>query len=118
MTRDKTCEERIEGELASRLDDMRTLYRAMQDDEEYEGQDAWDAHGDYPLSVELVRSVRVVLSTGGPHDEFVVTLDDDGTIARIEYVYQDWFDGARRVLSGEEFDAAEAFLAPYVEYVR
>jgi hypothetical protein len=82
---DKTCEERIGEQLQDRLDDLRGLFR----------REDYDEISEYPLSVEIERKVRIVLSTGGPHDEFVATLHDDGSISDVEYVFMDWFDGAR-----------------------
>lgn len=140
--REKSCEERIAGRLASRLEDFRAfnvLADAWQstdvtqeiirgacealniDADEYSGdagslrENAQDRQYEYPLHVSVERVVTVLLSTGGPHDEFRVTVDDDGEPVRIEYVFQDWFDGASRYLNGDEFDTAAEFLRPFVE---
>ena len=121
MSDNQSCEERIAGQLAGRLEDMDAIMAAIDSEEpsqefvdEY-GDDPWATHSEYPLAIEEVRQVRIVLGTGGPHDEFLVTLDSEGDIVRISYVFQDWFDGATRELEGDEFDRASRFLAPYVE---
>lgn len=104
---DPTCEERIAGELSDRLEQLReTWAKCDSDDQQEEG---YEELAELPLSVGTIRQVRVVLSTGGPHDEFVFTLDSDGDVVRTEYVFQDWFDGARRVVD----DEAAARLGDY-----
>jgi hypothetical protein len=45
------------------------------------------------------------ISWGGPSDEF--RFHEDGSI---EYRYHDWFDGAGRVLHGEEHDLVVCFI--------
>ena len=52
---------------------------------------------------------RVELSYGGPQDYFDVFVSDDGDIERIEYRFLDWFDGATRVVEGDDFDALADF---------
>lgn len=134
-TTQPTCEERIEGALAGRLADFRGLsalsyacdrddvaealrenpdarrmYRELDRPAEDTAEAARERMWEYPLAVERFTVVRVELSTGGPADWFEATIDDDGTITRVEYVFQDWFDGARRDLSGPDFDAAADFI--------
>lgn len=115
----KTCEQRIDEELAGRIADFHHLIgrtQAAEDLAEPDQADATETEWDeFPLNVESKRVVCVLLSTGGPHDEFRCTVDADGDIERIEYLYQDWFDGAARVLSGSELDTAEQFLSRFVE---
>ncbi len=54
---------------------------------------------------------KVELSWGGPADGFLITVDADShEIESIEYYFQDWFDGAKRELTGDEFEVvAEMF---------
>lgn len=94
--RNASCEERIDRELKERLEELRELF----------ANDDYETLSELPLSVEVERKVRIVLSTGGPHDEFVATLHEDGTVSDVEYVFMDWFDGARRSVRdpvGEQF---------------
>lgn len=134
-TEERTCEQRLPEHLNGRMDTIKALVRAtevdglkdMSDDElgEITGYSAptreeftdsslieyaYERMYEMPLSVTTKRLVEVLISTGGPEDAFVATVDDDGTIERIEYVFKDWFDGARVSLEGEQFDAAEAFI--------
>jgi len=123
--REATCEERIAANLAGRLEDFAAYVAVGQDGGTKKQRDAIDIEGkgeearenalegwsEYPLGVEVKKVLRVDLSTGGPADWFEVILDTDGQPETIMYVFQDWFDGARRSLSGDEFAAAWAFLS-------
>ena len=137
--RQPSCADRLPEHLSGRLSDFRTLTKALQgeeltdeelrevtnlrepDQEEYDEEKlrelAAERQNEYPLSVEKLTVVKVLLSTGGPADWFECWCDTDGTIERIDYVFQDWFDGARRTLEGEDFRTAEAFLQDYVNIV-
>lgn len=50
--------------------------------------------------------VRWGLSWGGPADGFLILYENQWrwTISRIIYYFQDWFDGARYELSGQDFE--------------
>jgi hypothetical protein len=112
--RNNTCEARIDEELESRLESLReTFAKVDSDSDQDEGYQELD---ELPLSVETIRSVRIVLSTGGPHDEFVFTLDSDGEIVRTEYVFQDWFDGARRTVDDETAKRLGDYFAQIVNW--
>lgn len=138
----KSCEERIGLQLRGRLQDFdlfeTAAQRVLSEPEEYKALEAlgveipWGDTGDeannddvaekaeevaweYPLSVETVTSIRIVLSTGGPHDEFVCEVEEDGEPVHIVYRFQDWYDGAERVLEGDEFLTAKAFLQQFCE---
>lgn len=51
---------------------------------------------------------RYLLSTGGPADGFDLYIDPETKeIDAIDYFFQDWWDGARRELKGEELDVAK-----------
>jgi len=49
---------------------------------------------------------RYQISWGGPSDEFRFFTNPDLSCHRIEYWFMDWFDGAHRVIEGEQ----KAFL--------
>lgn len=68
-----------------------------------------------PLSVEVIRVVKILLGTGGPGDWFEATVDDDGSITRIEYHFNDWFDHADINVSDD--DDARAFCEQFTESV-
>lgn len=97
-----THQEEAERLLDSRLADMRTYLGADDPyaDEEPIGDAELGSVYDYGLSWERdsysyhndTLTVRHVLSTGGPHDEFVVTFDRDGSVSAATFVYLPWFD--------------------------
>lgn len=135
MEKQATCEERIGGHLKGRLEDMAAFVAVaggtgtpeqreaidvdpptLDDDgetviEDGGEEDAQERWSEYPLCVEVKRLLVVDLSMGGPADRFEVTLGEDCNPEAIVYFFQDWFDGAQRSLSGEEFDTAWAFLS-------
>jgi hypothetical protein len=93
----KNCEGRIEGELRDRENDLNDLFTIADD---YEGdEDLRDQANseiyEFAYGVETYKVTRFTWSGGGPADWIEVQHDGDG-IRRIDYVYQDWYDGARR----------------------
>lgn len=140
MVTQQTCEERIADHLKGRLESFKAVNKATQcedvaeltDEElqevtnlyepkrdEYTAQElneqAEEMRRELPLAVSTQRIVRVDLSTGGPADWFECLIDEDGTIGRISYHFQDWFDGAVRILEANEFDAAAEFLGYFTQ---
>lgn len=107
MTRDRTCAERIEEQLASRIEDFVALDKRAASDDEDARDAAYEEMSELPLSVERITVVKVLLSTGGPADWFEYHLDAENDVTRIEYHFQDWFDHASTVLDGEAFTQAE-----------
>jgi len=112
---DKSCEERIDDQLRGRLEDFNRILVDSGDDDKYD--EAMDEWLEYPLSVEGKRFIRVELSTGGPGDWLDVHYDGGGLITRIEYYFNDWFDGASVVLVGEDFEIAEQFCQRFIDWV-
>jgi hypothetical protein len=105
MSTQPTCEERIDDQLKGRADHIAALFAAedawdkttVVDDEELTSDDASDRLGELPLSIELIRTVKILLSTGGPADWLEARLDDDG-VSRVEYHFADWYDHAERTV--------------------
>ena len=104
--RNKTCEERIDGELEERVGELKHVmdqrcnpFKDIYGDsynDVMDWLDTWSiGYGDDPH----YRAKRLELSWGGPSDGF--RFFEDGTI---EYYFQDWFDGARRRLYGNDYD--------------
>jgi len=58
---------------------------------------------------------RYQLSWGGPSDEFRFFLDADQTCYKVTYCFQDWFDGAERVLYGTDKDLLLSVFADFAE---
>lgn len=64
-----------------------------------------------PLWVENVSVLHVQLSWGGPADGFYIWLSPEGEINNIVYYFQDWFDGAEKKLTDNDFNIAEKYLS-------
>jgi hypothetical protein len=92
----KSCEARIGQELTDREKDLRDLFTIADD---YEGDEdlrdqANEEIYEFAYGYETYKVTRLTWSGGGPADWIEVHHDGDG-IKRIEYVFQDWYDGAR-----------------------
>ena len=79
------------------------------------------------LEVSRLTVFKVLLSTGGPADWLEIACEGDTPRyqplegageylepVRITYVFQDWYDGARRELTGREFEIAAAYASRVV----
>lgn len=93
----KSCEARIESQLKDREKDLRDLFTIADD---YEGdEDLRDQANseiyEFAYGAETYKVTRLTWSGGGPADWIEVQHDSEG-IRRIDYVFQDWYDGARR----------------------
>lgn len=110
MTKDQTCEQRIGFHMGARLADMNA---AVDIDERDDDERLLDELRESVLSFEMVRHVKILLSTGGPADGFDLVLDDDGEIDSGEYWFQDWFDGARRRLESDELALIDQVYGPF-----
>ena len=111
MTDQKSCGDRIHEHLKSRVSDLRTLFYNDQEDDD--GNDLGNFY-EYGLCFDYVAPGtfegqdqgywRYQLSWGGPSDEFRFFAGYSGDIYEIEYWFLDWYDGASRTLSGEDYD--------------
>lgn len=96
---EKTCAERIAGRLADRAEYLSDLFTKMDEvtgtiESEDIAEGARDELWELPLSVEVVRTIKVLLSTGGPADGLTIELDADGNVSSVRYWFADWFDHA------------------------
>jgi hypothetical protein len=115
MSKQATCEERIEKEYSERIDDLRTLWHA----EDQETDDLGSLY-DYGLCIDLVEAgtfegqredyVRYQLSYGGPSDEFRIYKNGD-----VEYWFLDWFDGSHIEVNGENKGLIQMIVEPFVD---
>lgn len=131
---DKTCKERIAVHLASRMDDLRQLWTAYcnpgtetsTEDGNIIGGDMDGAHiYEYGLCFDYVQPehgrgyFRYQITWGGPSDEFRIYAQGNGYkwhVDRIAYHFMDWFDGAKRTLSGKNRELIEEiFQSLFVE---
>jgi hypothetical protein len=117
--RQQSCKARIEKELRATLAALRAIWKATQQGRE-EGDPTHGTLGEYGLCFSFVAPgtfrdqkepyFRYQLSWGGPSDEFRFYASREGrgwTPYRIEYWFMDWFDGAKRVIRGENLKLME-----------
>lgn len=130
-----TCNDRIDNELESRLDDLRQLWEAEKNGNE-DGVDGLGTFCEYGLAFDYVAPeeeegedgepiesdepgyFRYQLSWGGPSDEFRFYADGQGykwNVWKVEYVFMDWFDGAKRTLHGDDRALLEEIFDFFVE---
>jgi len=113
--RQLTCEERIDehlknwiAEFKEALDKANGDYEWTEDEEdERESFDIIDWLNNNALSYNddtYYRAKRLELSWGGPADGFIFFENGD-----IVYYFQDWFDGAKRELTGKDYDTMREF---------
>lgn len=98
---DQTCAERIGPYMNSRAKSIAELFAVADGDEprdvdgyETDPEQALERLDELPLSIEVIRSVRILLGTGGPADWLMAELDDEGDIRTLTYHFADWFDNA------------------------
>ena len=100
MNKDKNCADLIAGELKDRELQLEQLYTAIDSGDEMRESDARDELYSMAYGIDRREIVRVIWSGGGPADYLEIT-HSGGDIIRVEYLYQDWYDGARiEVLEG------------------
>ena len=126
MSKQQTCEERIDQHLESTITDLTTLWDLYCEDADA-SDDALGNMYDYGLCFDYVAPetftdqpegyFRYQLSYGGPSNEFRIYADQRGSyrwsVYRIEYWFLDWFDGAKRILSGSDLVLIEGIFEAF-----
>jgi hypothetical protein len=106
--REKRCADLIAGELADREQQLEQLYTLADDGDDSAREQIYEmAYG-----IDRREILRIVWSGGGPADYLEIT-HKNGDILRVEYLYQDWYDGARIDVSEES--AAYRYAEEIVE---
>ena len=114
---DKTCFDLVKDNCNERLDDLRVLLDLYCNDPEDSNDNLGNMY-EYGLSFDYIARdtfneqyegyFRYQLSWGGPSDEFRIFAnkisDYRWSVYKIEYWYLDWFDGAKTVLTGKDYD--------------
>jgi hypothetical protein len=110
MERQQTCKERVREHYLDRMNDLRRLWKAYQEDSEKSLDDIGNIY-EYGLSFDYVSPgtftgqkrgyCRYQLSWGGPGDEFLFYLDENRMPYKVEYWFLDWFDGAKVTPQGK-----------------
>ena len=122
MTDQKSCAERVQAELDGVMETLEILVKL---DAEGEYHEELGCLAEYGLSVDYVEPdtftdqeqgyVRYQLSWGGPSDEFRYYVDWSGRVYHIEYWFMDWFDGAKIILHGKDYDLLEEIFQDFKE---
>lgn len=107
-TREKSCADLIASELSDREQQLKDLYTLADDGDD----DAREQIYQMAYGIDKREILRVIWSGGGPADYLEIT-HSDGDILRVEYLYQDWYDGAR--LDVLEGSAAYRYAEEIVE---
>lgn len=106
MSRDQTCEERINEHLRARLADMDNMAEGLTPDGEPD--EDRESPYEYGLGWSHTVVVRWDLSTGGPGDWFEFYCNGEEwergriEVERVEYHFNDWFDHAERQLTDQQ----------------
>ena len=112
-TRELKCEERIDENLKRTIIE---IARCFGDSKAAEAR--YEQFNNDILSIDSVVVHKVLLSWGGPSDFFEIHVDPKNhEIVEIWYVFQDWFDGARRKLEdgSKEFEYVERMFGYLAE---
>ena len=120
MTKERSCESRVQEHLEGRLEDLRTLWDLYHKDVEAYDENfgnmceyglCFDYVGPDTFDDQKEGYFRYQLSWGGPGDEFRIyaqkVKDYQFSVYRIEYWFLDWFDGASRTLYDTDYALLE-----------
>lgn len=121
--RAKTCEERIDAELASRAADLKGIFAILNscdagvDPDEDAEEIAREELDNFALSIDVKHTMVVQISTGGPGDQFEIAIEKgqygwELADNAATYRFLDWFDGATRRTDDE---SVMAYLENLVE---
>lgn len=111
-TKQKTCQERIEEEYRRADDYLELIFRVYDDDldeddeddkeilkqvkdEEIDNQTIYE----YAAGSSMKRLLTIELSGGGPSSHIEAIINEDNVVESAQYVFLDWFDGARRKIN-------------------
>lgn len=110
MSKELTCEERIEDQYLRQEEYLELLFKVLddhefdEDDEDEKKQlqliedDGIDRETiyEYAAGSNMKKILTIVLSGGGPSSHIEAIIDEDGYVESAKYVFLDWFDGATR----------------------
>ena len=100
------CYEVIHQEWRNRLNEFRKLIEGNSDKQQgfFEGI----------LSRDETRLIKFCLSFGGPADYLELEVNNDNEIIGATYLYQDWFDFARRTIIDHELKIVKELFEPFI----
>lgn len=85
-----TCADLIAGELKDREEQLRELYALADNGDDNAREEIYEIS----YGIDRLEVIKVIWSGGGPADHLEITTSG-GDIVKVEYIYQDWYDGAR-----------------------
>lgn len=110
MSKELSCEERIDDHMIRQEEYLELVFKVLDDyefdqDDEDEKKQLQEIE-DEPIDRETIYEIAagsnmkkiltIELSGGGPSSHIEAIIDEDGYIVSAQYVFLDWFDGARR----------------------
>ena len=100
LMRELTCADKIASELKDREEYLNDLYTVIDSDTatDSEQDQAREEIQEMSYGIDTRTISRVIWSGGGPSDLLEIT-HKEGEIFSVEYIYQDWFDGAKLTVS-------------------
>lgn len=129
MSKELTCEERIDASMKSLDEDLKTVLAAFDvsrldpdDEDDAEILEKIESEGltetsvyEFPLGVSFYKVVKVEISAGGPSSYLEIHVQDDDVITKVTYHFLDWFDGAVRHVDQNSFiwEFAEMVIQSY-----
>jgi hypothetical protein len=115
----RTCEDRIDYELEKELETLKELWEGYLSGDDDKTTEFYEYGLSFSYTVpddEREPFFCFQISWGGPSDEFRFFVRPDLKPYRIEYHFQDWFDGAKRVLEGEAKELLkEIYIMSFVD---
>jgi hypothetical protein len=115
-TRQDGCKANVSRHARNRIDDIKRLWAADQAGEDSdlykETEKELGRFNEYGLSFDYVAPgtfngqrrgyFRYQISWGGPSEEFRFFCDENKKCVRVEFWFLDWFDGAKKILAGDD----------------
>jgi hypothetical protein len=94
------CADKIASELRDREEYLSDLYAIIDSDTatDSEQDQARDEIGNMAYGIDTRTITRVIWSGGGPADYLEIT-HKDGEVLSVDYLYQEWYDGAKLSVS-------------------
>lgn len=114
QTKELTCAEKIGSELADREERLVELFAKVDDDDSEMSDEAREEVSEMAYGIDVYSVAKVTWSGGGPADWIEITYNKHDLI-KVEYVYQDWFDGAR--LTVDEDSAVYRYAEEMLEWL-
>lgn len=108
------CADKIASELKDREEYLSDLYAVIDSDtaSDSDQDQAREEINEMAYGIDTRTISRVIWSGGGPADYLEIT-HKDGEILAVDYLYQDWYDGAK--LSVEEDSPAYRYALELIE---